>query len=42
MTVNRVLFAAGGVLLGLVLANMLGVASLTSKLGIGGSSSAAA
>lgn len=35
MTVNRVLFAAGGVLAGLVIAQMLGVATLTSKLGIG-------
>jgi len=42
MTINRVLFAAGGVLLGLVLAQMLGVESLTSRLGIGSSSAAAA
>jgi hypothetical protein len=35
MTVNRVLFAAGGVLVGLMLAQMLGVASLTSKFGLG-------
>lgn len=41
MTVNRVLFAAGGILAGLVLAKMLGVAELTSKLGIGNSAAAA-
>lgn len=35
MTTNRVLFAAGGVLVGLVLAQMLGVESMTARLGIG-------
>lgn len=35
MTANRVLYVAAGVLAGLVLAQMLGVESLTARLGIG-------
>jgi len=34
MTPNRVLFAAGGIIVGLIVAQMLGVQSLASKIGL--------
>lgn len=34
MTTNRVLFVAGGIIVGLIVAQMIGAASLGSKIGL--------
>jgi len=40
LSINRVLFAAGGVLAGLLVAKILNVSSLAAKVGIGTSAAA--